>query len=299
MILLTGATGFLGSRLLERLLLAQHEVVAVKRSFSNTSRIEKHLGQSALHLFDIDRADPKDLFDRFSIDTIIHTATEYGRNKTPVFRILEANLILPLRLAELGIESGVGCFINTDSYFNKDNFSYSHLLNYSLSKKSFVEWLKKLSSKLKIVNVVLEHIYGPNDSREKFVEGLVQQIAVEKIPHVSLTHGHQKRDFVYVDDAIAAYLLLVEYARAHDFSFKTIEVGTGQSLEIRYFADTLKAMSNSPTVLGYGDIPYRGDEIMDSRADISQLQELGWAPKVSLNEGLKKILEAYEVRSAN
>jgi CDP-paratose synthetase len=114
---------------------------------------------------------------------------------------------------------------------------------------------------------------------------------------VSLTHGHQKRDFVYLDDVVSAYLKLIEYGRSHEFSFKTFEVGTGQSVQIRDFAETIKAISNSPTVLGYGDIPYRADEIMDSKADISQLHELGWSPTTYVQEGILKILDEYGVKN--
>jgi CDP-paratose synthetase len=297
MILLTGATGFLGGRLLETLISNGHEVVAIKRSFSDTSRIEKLLNHDRLHVFNIDQVEPKKIFDQYPIDTIIHTATEYGRNETPVFRILEANLILPLRLAEIGIENGVKCFINTDSYFNKDHHSYSHLLNYSLSKKSLLIWLKQLSKRLKIINVVLEHLYGPYDSKSKFVENLIQQIAVKKVERIPLTHGHQKRDFIYLDDVVSAYLKAIDYGRSHEFTFKTLEVGTGQSVQVRDFAETIKAISNSPTVLGYGDMDYRADEIMDSKADISQLHELGWAPTTQMRDGIVKILAAYGVNN--
>ena len=293
MILLTGATGFLGSNLLATFLANGHEIVAIKRSFSNTSRIKASLGNNKLHLFDIDLIDPSVLFQKYSIDTIIHTATEYGRGEIPMYQILEANLILPLQLAELGIANGVKCFINTDSYFNKGANSYSNLLNYSLSKKSLLIWLNQLSSKLKVINVVLEHIYGPYDSNSKFVESLIQQIAIQQQAKISLTHGHQKRDFVYLDDVVSAYLKLVEYGRNHDFLFKTFEVGTGKSMEVRNLAETIKSISNSPTVLSFGDIPYRSDEIMNSKADITQLQELKWKPKTSVSDGIKKIVETY------
>ena len=295
-VLLTGATGSLGSRLLANLLAKGYEVVAIKRSFSNTSKIQDILGHDKLRLFDIDLVDPRVLFETYSIDTIIHTATEYGRGETPVFRILEANLILPLRLAELGINNGVNCFINTDSYFNKGNSSYSNLLNYSLSKKSLLIWLNQLSNKLKIINVVLEHIYGPHDSDSKFVESLIQQIAIQKVPRVSLTYGHQRRDFVYLDDVVSAYSTLVEYGRSHEFLFKTFEVGTGHSVQVRDLAETIKNLSGSSTILGFGDISYRGDEIMDSKADISQLQELGWKAKADLQWGISEIFRIYGIR---
>lgn len=297
MILLTGATGFLGSRLLSALLKNGNEVVIVKRSFSNTSKIKENLKNKKLHIFDIDRCDPRVLFEKYSIKTIIHTATEYGRGETPVFKILEANLILPIRLAELGIDNGVKCFINTDSFFNKNNNSYSNLLNYSLSKKSLLVWLKRLSEKLKIINVVLEHIYGPGDDGLKFVESVIQKIAVERLPKISLTHGHQKRDFVYVDDVVNAYVKLIEYADNHNFVFKTFEVGTGKSFQIKNLVEIIKEVSQSPTELCFGEIEYRSDEIMDSKADVSQLNELNWVPTTSLQNGIEKILKEYNVIS--
>jgi nucleoside-diphosphate-sugar epimerase len=294
-ILMTGATGFLGGRLLGCLLEHGHEVVAIKRSFSDTTRIRASIGHPGLHLFDVDVEDPRTLFQRHAIDTIIHTATEYGRGATPLYSILEANLLLPLRLAELGIENGVRCFINTDSFFNKGNSSYSNLLNYSLSKKSLLIWLDKLSSKLKIINVVLEHIYGPHDSGTKFVESVVRQVAIDRVPHIALTQGHQRRDFVYLDDAVAAYLKLVEYGRTHDFSFKTFGVGTAQSMQVRDFVMLIKTLSGSSSELGFGDIPYRDDEIMNSTADISALCALGWQPTVSVEQGIRRILEIYRI----
>lgn len=299
MILLTGATGFLGSRLLAVLLAKGYEVVVLKRSFSDISKIKNSLDHNKLHLFDIDLTDPRVLFETYSIDTIIHTATEYGRGETPVFKILEANLILPLRLAELGIENGARCFINTDSYFNKSNNSYSNLLNYSLSKKSLLVWLKQLSSRIRVINVTLEHMYGPGDSQSKFVEHLIQQIAVKHVSRVHLTHGHQKRDFVYVDDVTEAFLKLIEYGRMHEFTFKNFEVGTGGSVQVRDFVRVIKDLSQSKTILGFGDIEYRSDEIMDSKADISALAELGWTPKIGVREGLSRILHCYGINIIN
>lgn len=292
MILLTGATGFLGSNILERLLSAGWSVAIIVRAKSDYFRIEKFLSNPLLTICNIDEKDPKEIFEKNKVKAIIHTATEYGR-EGGIAKILEANLVLPIRLIEMGIQYGVSCFINTDSYFNKYDNSYSHLLNYSLSKKSLLVWLKPFSNQIRIINVVLEHMYGPYDSKSKFVENLIQKIAIEQEERVKLTHGHQKRDFVYVDEVVDAFLLLLKYGLEHQFSFKTFEVGTGKSSQIRDFAEEVKRLSGSQSILGFGDIAYRDDEMMNSVADINPLLELGWCPKFNTTEGIKKILSIY------
>lgn len=295
MVILTGATGFLGSNLLGKLLVTGYKVAAIVRTNSSLARIENWTSHPNMRLYDIQQINPRFIFEKNKVEVIIHTATEYGRGGGAVSNILEANLILPVRLIELGIEYGTVCFINTDSYFNKGGSTYSNLLNYSLSKKSLLVWLKQLSNQIRIVNVTLEHMYGPGDSRSKFVENLIQEISVERISRVHLTHGHQKRDFVYVDEVVDAFIKLIEYGQTHEFTFKSFEVGTKESVQVRDFAQSIKDLSRSPSILGFGDIPYRSDEIMDSKADISALAELGWVPRIGIREGLSRILQSYGV----
>jgi len=294
MIILTGSTGFLGSALLQKLLEREDEVIAIKRSTSSTARLSHCLGNPRLRMLDIDLEDPLKCFEECRIDTIIHTATEYGRGMTPLRNIINANILLPLQLAELGAKYGARCFINTDSFFNKAGYSYSNLLNYSLSKKSLLIWLDKLADDLKIINVVLEHVYGPGDSPFKFVESIIRRVGIDQIPHVALTHGHQRRDFIFVDDVVQAYLKLIDFSRSEEFRLEHIEVGTGTAIQVRDFVDQVKLISRSNTSLGYGEIPYRDDEIMSSQADIKRISSLGWKSTFSPHDGINRILSTYQ-----
>lgn len=297
-VLLTGATGFLGSRLLEQLLNCGKEVIAIKRSSSSFTRLYSVQQHPRLHLFDIDLHDPETLFAQWPVDTIIHTATDYGRSATPLSSILEANLLLPMRLAELGQKFGIRCFINTDTFYTKNLCSYSNLASYSLSKRTLRQWLDPLGSTLNVYHVRLEHVYGPFDSSTKFVEHVVQKVAVEQVPQLALTHGHQRRDFVFLDDVVQGFLILVDAKPKEASGVEDFEIGMGRSMQVRKFVSLVKEISRSHTELRFGDINYRDDEIMNSKADTARMINLGWRPLVEPSDGIQRILSAYGVFDA-
>lgn len=290
-ILLTGCTGFLGSHLLKALAgLPGTKICALKRSSSNLHRVKGLLSHPQIAFIDIDEVDLSEVFRQHKIDLILHTATEYDRTNTHAVKTLETNLLFPLRLLEQAVAHHVKTFINTDSYFNKDNKIYSHLFNYSLSKKNLHEWLKLFSSKIKICNMMLEHIYGEHDNTDKFVEIMVQKIAIKQIDSIDLTSGSQKRDFIYVDDVVSAFLRVIEFSKTHQFTYKNFEVGIGSSISIKEFVMTVKEISKSKTVLNFDVLPQRADEIVESAADNASLKQIGWAPQFTLNQGIQKIL---------
>ena len=233
------------------------------------------------------------LFSTYNIDIIIHVATEYGRTGITPVSILNSNLIFPLSLLEHGIKNGVQLFINTDSYFNKPNNSYTTLLDYSLSKKSLNLWLEYLSAKCKIVNLRLEHLYGDFDNSDKFCESVIQAVAVRKDKTIDLTYGEQKRDFVFVDDVCEAYLTVLNNYENYFFRYLQCDVGTGSAVSIKDFVNYVKYCSKSDTELCFGKLPYRDDEMMISVADIYFLRNWGFTATTSYKQGIEKIINLY------
>ena len=112
-ILLTGGTGYLGSKILKKLVDEKYDIILLKRSFSNTVRINDHLKK--IRFYDVDRIPLETIFSQNSIDMVVHCATNYGRRENDPLQVIEANLLLPLKLLELGKNYRIKCFINTDT----------------------------------------------------------------------------------------------------------------------------------------------------------------------------------------
>jgi nucleoside-diphosphate-sugar epimerase len=283
-ILLTGGTGFLGSNLLKNLIPLNYKLILLKRSFSNTSRINDFIDK--VITYDIDREEDLEcIFRKHQIDMIIHCATSYGRREVAPLTIIAANLLLPLKLLQLGLEHNVTCFINSDTLLDK------RVSHYSLSKSQFKDWLRAYSDKMACVNIALEHFYGPYDDDSKFVTYIIRHI-LENIENIDLTIGEQKRDFIYIDDVVDAFEKIIRYSLSVEGGFFDYEIGTNRPFKIREFVTLVKKMSeNTKTHLNFGALPYRPNEIMDSQADTTAIKKLGWKPKVSLEDGLRKTID--------
>ncbi len=285
-ILLTGATGFLGSHLLRQLLAENHNIIVLKRSFSNTWRINDLL-EKVQH-YDLDQTDIAVPFKENNIEVVIHTATNYGRKNESLHQIVHDNLLFPIQLLETAI------LFKTDAFFNTDTLQYKYLNNYALSKKQFVEWGQSIagSGKISFVNLSLEHLYGPLDDESKFVGWIIKQLK-DEVSDIKLTKGEQKRDFVYVDDVVNAYMMLLNHKQK---GFTHYDVGAGISISVREFVLAIKKAIESQTQkpivtkLDFGALPYREGEPMDIKANITALQETGWEPKVSIKEGIINVI---------
>jgi Nucleoside-diphosphate-sugar epimerases len=277
-ILLTGATGFLGSNLLKKLIANNYDVIILKRSFSNTFRIRKFANK--VKYYNVDQIKIKTVFDN-QIEMIIHCATDYGRNEASLLSVIESNLVLPLNLLEFGRKKGVSYFVNTDTILDE------RINDYSLSKHQFKEWLKSRSLDVRCINIALEHFYGPFDNKSKFVSYIISNL-LTGVPSLALTPGEQKRDFIFIDDVIDAFMKIISNADCLSKRFVNYEIGTGNPISIREIVQLIKLIvNNNTTILDFGAIPYRENEVMKSAANITEIRKLGWNPQFALEEGLR------------
>jgi len=187
-------------------------------------------------------------------------------------------------LLQLGIEYGVKNFLNTDTVIDKN------VNHYSLSKNQFLDWLKDCSSQINCLNVALEHFYGAFDNETKFTTLMIHQL-INKVEKIDLTKGDQKRYFIHIDDVVSAFLVILDNINNFEPHFKSFEVSTENSISIKDFMLLAKELTkNTNTKLNFGAIPYRKNEQMNYKTNISGLKKWGWAPMVSLEEGLSKTI---------
>lgn len=286
-ILLTGATGFLGSYLLESFISLSFNVIILKRSTSSTIRIN-HLFNNVIY-YNVDLLSSlDDVFVQNKIDIIVHTACSYGRSNESLKEIINTNLIFGINLMELGIKFKVQTFINTGSLLPRN------INSYSLSKAQLTDWLKINSSKMQVINLKIEHMYGPKDDNKKFLPWLINEMQ-SGTENINLTSGIQKRDFIYVDDVVAAYNLIINNCEKLG-NWNEFDIGTNSFVNVKDFVIQIaKELENSHNIkiiqrLKFGVINYREGDIMIPQLNNSKLLNLGWVPKTSLKEGIKKVL---------
>ena len=232
-VVLSGASGFLGSHLTRALLKAGCDVTILTRKSSNLDRISDIL--SRLRNIQLDRHSIDCAFSGARVDAVIHVACNYGRRGESFEETLQTNLFLAVRILAAAIRADAAVFINTDT-------TLPQMLNpYALSKHQFIEWLGLQSGLIRTVNLRLDQMYGPGDDVTKFVPWLLRQL-VDGVEFIPLTLGEQLRDFVHVDDVVRAYVHFLKTPPIARFS--TFDVGTGRLTSLKQFVNLSKTEVN-------------------------------------------------------
>ncbi|MES2454329.1 MAG: NAD(P)-dependent oxidoreductase [Bacteroidota bacterium] len=295
-ILLTGGNGFLGSHILKQLLMDNYSVVLLLRSTSDLWRIEQDVKKCKVFIVGETGLDLFGLLREQKIDAVIHTATEYGRDKL-FSDILETNVLFPVKLLEAASKNGSRLFINTDSFFAKKGFEQTYLSQYTDSKRILEHILRGNTDEISVVNMRIEHVFGPLDSENKFVTSVIHQL-IKGNNEIKLTEGLQKRDFVYVEDVANAYIKILKNANLSKLNYQEFEVGNGFSITVREFVQRVAEFIGSSSKLSFGALPPRIGDIEDSFADLTALKKIGWYQSFQLDVALKKIVTIEKERIA-
>ena len=296
-ILLTGATGFLGSHLLEALLKEGYQVVILKRSTSDTWRIAHLLEQ--VKSYDVDRELLVSVFSEQKIDVTIHLATFYRKSdhRDDIRQMIDSNVTFPLEVLECGLSYGCKSFINTGTFFEcdcstlplREDAPIKPFNFYAKTKLAFETVLATYATQMASITLRLFSPYGEKDNA-KLIPTLIQKALRDE--NIELSDGLQKLDFIFAADIVDAYLKALKNIFDTKHGHSVFNVGSGAAISVRELVSileqqmgtTIKKTWGSPSAV---DIPAVFADIRKAEA------VLNWSPKTSIHEGLAKTTKYY------
>ena len=296
-----GGTGYLGTRIITRLLKGDNDIFCVHRKNSKLHmEFEK---QSRVTYVVSDYIVLRDLFAKENFDCIINASCTYMRGAR-IDDVVESNLIFPMRIMSLAVESYYGINSNYSNY-NKVNENTINGRNkqlrfisigtglpddfniYTYTKKQFNKMGHFFSNEygLEFINLELQNYFGENEPKNRFLPMVIAKLKNnEDIP---LTQGEQLRDFVYVNDVVDAIMLLVEKSDVPPYM--DVPLGSGDAPSIKEIVTYLKDIMNSKSKLLFGKVPLRPNE-PSTYANLALYKMLGGSIKYTWKEGLEKML---------
>jgi len=308
-ILITGGAGFIGSHLAEKLSKKNEVIVLDNLDPYYDVRIKKEnikILESKGAKFVIGDVTNYDFIERTikenNIEIIFHEAARPGVRysiKDP-FLPNKVNVIGTLNILKASLDSDVKKVINASSssvYGKVDYLPFDEkhptqpISPYGVSKLATEHYCRVFYEVYGLKTISLRYftVYGPRMRPDLAIPIFAKSI-LDNISPIIFGDGEQTRDFTYIDDIVDANLKLLKTNRADG---EILNIGSGRRVTINYMIDTLKNLLNSDIKLKYVD-PIKGDA-RDTLANIDKAKKLiGYTPKTSLEEGLRKFLEWYK-----
>lgn len=303
-ILITGAAGFLGSHLSERLLLEGHEVVGIDDFSSgqphNIELLSKH---PDFHFVEADASKPFRMEGR--LDWVMHFASPASPPrylKLPLETLL-VNGEGTRHLLDLAVEKGARFFLASTSEIYGDPLVHPQPETYwgnvnPIGPRSIYDESKRYAETLTVAYqqakgvstriIRIFNTYGPRMDAEdgRVVTNFINQ-ALRGQPLTIFGDGSQTRSFQYVDDLIEGIrrLMEVEY-------HQPVNLGNPEEYTMLQLAELVQELVGSRMPLVYEPLPQ--DDPRQRRPDISRAKALlGWEPRVPVREGLARTIAYF------
>ncbi|MEE8324592.1 MAG: NAD-dependent epimerase/dehydratase family protein [Candidatus Humimicrobiaceae bacterium] len=302
-VLITGGHGFLGSHIAERFARDKHKVVIVDSQSGTHADRPKFKHKS----YELDSASPycENIFESKKIDLVIHLSNQKKKDSLTGKLDLEkdtdfSGLANMLNLAE---KYGVTKFvivIHSSIYGNPGNEGDLPFKETDIPKPVTPEgmsgyikeyYCKKWSElfNLKTLCIRASNIYGPGRKLAPG-SGVITSFIDNILNRKNLTisgYGAQTRDFIYIDDFIdALYIASIDKECSG-----VVNISSNKEYSINDLANTLSNLFKVKKIDYKNELK---DFVKRSRLDNSRIRKLGWKPKLSLEEGLKKTYRWYK-----
>ncbi len=128
-------------------------------------------------------------------------------------------------------------------------------------------------------------VYGPHDGKQSLISVAINDMMKNK--ETSFSPCNQMWDYIYSVDAARALLFA---ARKGDHGCVYV-IGSGEAHPLKEYIQEIAAVTGYKKEIGFGKRPYNDKQVMYLQADVTKLQELGFKPQVSFEEGIRSIIE--------
>ncbi|MBA3992853.1 MAG: hypothetical protein C0469_04940 [Cyanobacteria bacterium DS2.3.42] len=306
-VLVTGATGFVGANLARRLVSDGHNVHLLVRKKTNQFpwRIREITDQVKLDFYTPSEPDSIDrIFAEVKPQWVFHLAAHGAYSwQQDKAQILESNYILTSRLLDAAVEHGCESFINTGTsseygqkgHAPKEDESLNPVSYYAATKAGATHLCRFMAGahNINMPTLRLYSCFGPYEQPNRLMTNLVAFGNEGRWP--KLVDENCAHDFVYVEDAVDAYMLAAKRDLTASCDPGAIyNVGTGIQTtlkEVVRVAAPLMKIDAKPT---FGSMPNRSWDAEVWVCDHTKItQELGWRPQHSFEDGLKKMVDWY------
>ena len=300
--LVTGATGFIGSHLARWLLRQGQSIAVLIRPGSDMWRIRDVLPATTVIHSDLWRvAEIADQIHAFRPEVIFHLAWQGGNSSkfqndpAQVFSNVLGSLTLVRLAKDAGVQRWIG-FGTSAEYGRYDtpvseNQIPTPTTMYGRAKYSTCLLTEKLCEQYGIAFVWIRPfwLYGPYDDPGRMIPYVIAAFLRGEEP--ALTWGEQQWDYLYVTDVAEAIWKAIVTPKAQG----VFNLGSGEAHTVRSIVEKIRDLIDPELLLGFGDVPYRPDQVMHLQADISRLkQATGWSPQVSLDQGLSSTVAWFK-----
>ncbi len=305
--LVTGAAGFIGSTLVDRLVADGHSVVGLDNFASGRATNIEHLADNPEFFFveaDIVEADLDTILEEYHPEVVFHLAAQIDVRHSVANPQFDGsvNVIGTIRLAEAARKVGVRKIVHTSSggsiYGVPDVFPTSEAVPtdphspYAAGKVAGEIYLNTFRHlyDVECSHIAPANVYGPRQDPhgEAGVVAIFAQALLEGRPTKVFGDGGNTRDYVFVDDVVDAFVKASGTAGGG----LRFNVGTGAETSDRALHTAVAAAVGAADDPEFA--PPRLGDLKRSCLDISRAdQVLGWAPKVALDEGVRRTVEYF------
>lgn len=297
-IFITGATSFIGAHLVQRFYCEGAIVCGLISPANKLARLKSLSRKIILRKGDLrDFNFVRDVTRSFRPELIFHLGS-FGvqPGQTDIRRLAEINVLGTANLLCALQDSDFECFINTGTSAEygpaatpmKESQKIEPATLYGATKAG-ATLLAHAFGKINHRNVITLrpfYVYGPQEEPTRFVSTVVRAALLNQ--ELKITSLNEKRDFVYIEDVIEAFCLASK-AGVHDRIFN---VGTSREHTFHEVIRLIEAHTGKRIRIKEGAFPERPWKSMCWASDIRSVRkDLGWKPKNTLAQGLKKTID--------